>query len=49
MNIYEGKTISYVDPKIDIEPFIPFAYDDEGGISIIFIQLIMNMKIKKIL
>ena len=36
VNIYEGKTISYVDPKIDIEPFIPFAYDDEGGISIIF-------------
>jgi hypothetical protein len=36
VNIYEGKTISFVDPKIDIEPFIPFAYDDEGGISIMF-------------
>jgi hypothetical protein len=29
VNIYEGKTISYVDPEIDIAPFIPFAYDDE--------------------
>ena len=36
MNIYEGKTISFVEPKIDNELFIPFAYDNKGEISIMF-------------
>ena len=36
MNIYEGKTISFVAPKIDKDLFISFAYDDEEGISIMF-------------
>ena len=30
-----GETVSYVLNKNEIEPFIPFGYDDEGGISII--------------
>ena len=35
VKMYMGDTISFVEVE-DIEPFIPFGYDDEGGLSIIF-------------
>ena len=33
VNIYEGKTISFMEPKIDNELFIHFAYDNNGEIQ----------------
>ena len=47
MNIYEGKIISFVDPKIDIDTFIFFAYDEEGRISIMFYPANNEYKNKK--
>ena len=34
--IDEGTTVSYVDDIYEISPFSPFAYDNDGGMSIIF-------------
>jgi hypothetical protein len=49
VNIYEGKTISYVDTKIDMEHLFLLLMMMKEEFQLSFIQLIMNMKIKKIL
>ncbi len=49
VNIYEGKTISYVDPKIDMEHLFLLLMMMKEEFQLSFILLIMNMKIKKIL
>ena len=35
-SIYLGRTISYVNNKNDIYPFLPFGYDDKGNLTILF-------------
>ena len=36
VKMYMGYTVSYIEKSVDIKPFIPFGYDEEGGLSIIF-------------
>ena len=36
VQIFEGATVAYVIPEVDISPFIPFSRDSDGGINSLF-------------
>ena len=41
--IAEGTTVSYSNDN-NISPFLPFSYDNDGGISIVFCPSNLNIK-----